>query len=103
MSILVSYTHTCDMVTKLNPLYQKLNLLKLNNVFKPEILKFMYNYQSKSLPKCFSDFFAVPSELHSYPTTFASGDNYLVIPDNKAISQTSNSLPKTKTLEQTAY
>ena len=38
--------------TKLNPLYQKLNLFELINIFKQEILKFMYKYQNKSLPKC---------------------------------------------------
>ena len=47
----------------------------------------MYNYQNKSSPKCFSDFFAMLSELHSYPIRFALGDNYSVMRVNKAISQ----------------
>ena len=49
----------------------------------------MCNYQNKSLPKCFSEFFAVPSELLFYPTRFASGKNYSVIRVNKAFSQRS--------------
>ena len=75
--------------TKLNPLYQKLNLLKLINIFKQEILKFMYKYQNKSLPKCFFDFFAMFSKLHFYPTRFATCSNYSVMRVNKAISQRS--------------
>ena len=49
-------TKSSSIKTKLNPLYQKLNLLKLNNIFKLEVLKFMYNYQNKSLLKCFPTF-----------------------------------------------
>ena len=60
--------------TELNPLYQKLKMLNLNNIYKLEILKFMGKYQNNSLPNCFNDFYALPSKLHSYPTRFATSD-----------------------------
>ena len=63
--------------TELNPLYhQKLNLLNLCNIYALEILKLMSKYQNNSLPNCFNDFFALPSKLDSYPTRFATSDNY---------------------------
>ena len=40
--------------TKLNPLYQKPNLLNLSNIYKSEILKLMSKYQNNSLPNCFN-------------------------------------------------
>ena len=47
---------------------KKLSLWRLNNISKLEILKFIYNYLNKSLPKCFSDFSAMlrnySSQLH---------------------------------------
>ena len=75
--------------TELNPLYQKLKMLNLNNIYKLEILKFMGKYQNNSLPNCFNDFYALPSKLHSYPTRFATSDNYSMARFNKSKSQRS--------------
>ena len=73
---------------KLNSFHQKLYLLRLKNIFKLEILKFIYNYQNKFLPKCFSDFLLCLRN-YSHPTRFESSDNYSVIRLNKTISQRS--------------
>ena len=56
--------------TKLNPLYQKLNLLNLSNIYKSVILKLMGKYQNNSLPNCFNDAFALPSKLLSNQICF---------------------------------
>ena len=46
----------------------------------------MGKYQNNSLPNCFNDAFALPSKLHSYPTKFASGENYAIARFNKSNS-----------------
>ena len=74
---------------KLTPLYQTLNLLNLGNICKLKILKIVSKYQDNSLPNCFNDFFALLSKLHSYPTRFATGDNYSIARFNKSNSQRS--------------
>ena len=72
---------------KLNPLYEKLNLLILSNIYKLEILKLMSKYENNSLPNCFKDFIALPSKLHYYPTRFATGDNYSIGQFDKSNTQ----------------
>ena len=37
---------------KLLPIYSNLNLLKFNNIFNLEVLKFVYKFRSKTLPSC---------------------------------------------------
>ena len=62
--------------TKLMPIYQQLNLMNLCNIYKLEILKFMFKYKNKTFPNCFKNYFVSPSETHNYPTTFACDDNW---------------------------
>ena len=76
--------------TKLLPLYNELKLLKLNNKFRfLEVLKLMCKFKTNSLPKCFSDFFEIPSNVYSYSTRYASGDNYSLTRFKNTISQRS--------------
>ena len=74
---------------KFLPLYNELKLLKLNNRFRLQVLKMMCKFKTNSLPKCFSDFFKIPSNVHSYPTRYASGDNYFLTRFKITISQRS--------------
>ena len=62
--------------TKLMPIYQQLNLMNLCQIYKLEILKFMFKYKNKTLPNCFKNYFVSPSETHNYPTRFACDDNW---------------------------
>ena len=64
--------------TKIYPLYNELNLLRLDDIFKLEVLKFMFSFKKKILPNCFKNFFATSSEIHKYPTRFACDDNWAV-------------------------
>ena len=64
--------------TKISPLYDKLNLLRLDDIYKLEVLKFMFGFKKKIPPNCFKDYFTIPSEIHKYPTRFACGDNWAV-------------------------
>ena len=58
------------------PIYQQLNLMNLCQLYKLEILKFMFKYKNKTLPNCFKNYFVAPSETLNYPTRFACGDNW---------------------------
>ena len=57
--------------SKFLPLYNELKLLKLNNRFRLQVLKMMCKFKTNSLPKCFNDFFKIPSIMfiHTLPDT----------------------------------
>ena len=61
---------------KLMPIYQQLNLMNLCQIYKLEILKFMFKYKNKTLPNCFKNYFVSPSETHNYHTRFACDNNW---------------------------
>ena len=50
------------------PLFKKLNLLKLDDIFKLNILKTFFNYTNETLPKYFSDMFSAVQARHGYNT-----------------------------------
>ena len=50
------------------PLFKSLNLLKLNDVIKSQILSFVYQWSRRLLPPCFSKYFNFTSSVHSYST-----------------------------------
>ena len=64
--------------TKIAPLYDQLDLLRLIDIYKLEVLKFMFSFKKNILPKCFNDYYTIPSEIHEYPTRFACNDNWAV-------------------------
>ena len=70
-SIVKAITTLPFIKTKISPLYDKLNLLRLDDIYKLEVLKFMFSFEKKTLPNCFKDYFTIPSEMHEYPIKFA--------------------------------
>ena len=52
----------------LTSLYKNLNLLKLNDIYKRELAKFMYQLHYGILPKSFYDRFIRLSAIHNYST-----------------------------------
>ena len=64
--------------TKISPSYDELNLQRLHDIYKLEVLRFMFSFKKKILPNCFKDYFTIPSEIHEYPTRFACDDNWAV-------------------------
>ena len=64
--------------TKISPLYDESNLLRLDDIYKLQVLKFMFSFKKKILPNCFNDYFTIPLEIHGYPTRFACDDNWAV-------------------------
>ena len=49
-------------------LYKNLNLLKLNDIYKLELTKFMYQLYHGTLPRLFHDRFIKISAIHNYST-----------------------------------
>ena len=47
----------------------------------------MCKFKTNFLPKCFSDFFEIPSNVHSYSTRYASSDSYFLMRFKNTISQ----------------
>ena len=71
--------NSCSFKLKLLPIYQKLNLMNVCQIYKLEVLKFMFKYTNKTLPNCFKNYFTTPSETHNCPTRFAFDDNWAAI------------------------
>ena len=49
--------HAPFLRTKVAPIYHRLDFLTLSNIFKLEVLKFVFNFRKKKLPKCFDQYF----------------------------------------------
>ena len=60
--------------------YVKLNILKLYDLFKFEIVKLMHQLVDYKLPPQFSSFFAIMKVIHRRTTRLASLDHSLYIP-----------------------
>ena len=63
--------HAPFLRTKVAPIYHRLDFLTLSNIFKLEVLKFVFNFRKKKLPKCFDQYFQPVVQVHNYPTRFA--------------------------------
>ena len=57
-----------------SPLFAKLGILKLEDIFKFQIANLMWDCDNGSLPQCFSRYFSKVKNLHSYPTRMATSD-----------------------------
>ena len=51
-----------------DPLFKNLKILNLENIYKLQIGKFMYQYRSGLLPYSFNNMFSVTHQVHSYGT-----------------------------------
>ena len=61
--------------TKLSPLSEQLHLLKLNNIYELEVLKFACKFKMKTLSKCFENYFQLDSQVHIYSTRLTANEN----------------------------
>jgi len=50
--------------TRLLPLYKSLNLLKIENIYKLELAKFMTRFHAKNLPISFCKYFDKVTDVH---------------------------------------
>ena len=68
-------------------LYKKLKLLKLEEIYKLELSKFMYQLNCNMTPKVFEKNFVKLESVHSYSTRQKTKNYYFLIRVNKTMSQ----------------
>ena len=51
-----------------DPLFKKLNLLRLSDIYKTRLIRFYYRYVKGKVPQYFHSMFVTNSEFHSYET-----------------------------------
>jgi hypothetical protein len=64
------------------PLFEKYNVLKIEDMYNLELGVFMYKYSINDLPNAFDSYFMKRSNIHSYPTRH---NNDLQLTKNKRI------------------
>ena len=57
--------------SRTSPIFAKLNILKLNDIFELNIATFTYRYQNSLLPSRFEDFYVINQSVHNYNTRHA--------------------------------
>ena len=61
----------CGRYDPVEPMYKKLNILKLDEIFLSEYAALMYDQDHGTLPSCFSNYFKQVNDIHSYETRMA--------------------------------
>ena len=67
--------------------YKQLKLLKLEDIYKLELSKFMHQLNCNMTPKVFEKNFVELESVHSYSTRQKTKNNYFLTRDNKTMSQ----------------
>ena len=63
---------------RITPIYRRLQVLKINGLYKLETAKFMHQFSDKSLPASFEKYFTRTTFVHRYSTgTFERNDYFL--------------------------
>ena len=73
--------------THVSHLYQNLSLLKLNDIYKLELAKFMHKLDNNNLPIVFQNRFTKIEKIHTYVTRGANKSNYFLSRVNKTVDQ----------------
>jgi hypothetical protein len=74
------------------PLFKKNEILKISEVYKLEIVKFMINYEQNKLPNSFANLFPHNNEIHTASTTRQANHIHVKLTTNQFVSN----LPKFK-------
>jgi len=62
--------------TNITPLYKKINLLKLHDIYSLELGKIMHKFPSGNLPDNFNHLFTPVNQAHSHATRSATRGAY---------------------------
>ena len=81
---------------KLSSLYSKLNILKIEDIYNLETLKFMSKFKNKTLPIPFRNYFTSASNFYNYSTRNSKKGNYYSSKVNKKRTQRSIKICGTK-------
>lgn len=74
---IICFTKRNEHVTN-NSLFQKLNILKLKDIYYLEMAKFMYQFEKGELPNLFQSYFVSAKAIHKYNTRNANNKNYYI-------------------------
>ena len=81
---------------KLSSLFRKLNILKIEDIYNLETLKFMCKFKNKTLPTPFRNYFTPASNFYNYSTRNSEKGNYYFSKVNKKLTQRSVKICGTK-------
>ena len=76
-----------NMNCHVSPLYNNLNLLKLEDIYKLEVAKFMYQFMNDKLPQSFYSKHSKIQEFHDYNTRHSENVMYFFPRTNKMIGR----------------
>ena len=63
---------------RITPIYRSLQALKINDLYKLEIAKFMHQFSDKSLPASFEKYFTRTTFVHRHSTRTSECNNYFL-------------------------
>ena len=66
-----------------NKLHNDLGILKVNDIFKQEVVLFVHNFKYNKLPKIFDNYLTTFYEVHNRNTRYTNSNYILPIPSNK--------------------
>ena len=63
---------------RITPVYRRLQVLKINDLYKLETAKFMHQFLNKSLPALFEKYFTCTTFVHRYSTRISESNDYFL-------------------------
>ena len=67
-----------DYIAPSNPLFAKLGILKVQDIFKSQLAGLMWDHDNGDLPKCFDTYFTRVKNVHSHGTRLANANKLSV-------------------------
>ena len=63
----------------MSPLYKQFSILKLSNIFKLEVTKFMSKIKNNNLPELFQNYFDSTTDIHKFATRQAGRHDFFCL------------------------
>ena len=63
---------------RITPIYRRLQVLKINDLYKLETAKFMHQFSDKSLPASFEKYFTCTTFVHCHSTRASERNDYFL-------------------------
>ena len=82
-------TKKCNQRTRMSPLYKQFSILKLSNVFKLEITKFMLKRKTYNLPELLQRLFLSTRDIHKFASRQAGRHDFFLLRSSSKFAQNS--------------
>ena len=73
----------------MSPLYKQFSILKLSNIFKLEVTKFMSKIKNNNLPELFQNYFYSTTDIHKFATRQAGRHDFFLPRSSSKFAQNS--------------